>query len=72
MLAGRTVDGVLDDRFVVRELHHRGGQGELYVAYDQATGQRVALKVLRASGTSPETVDRVTPVSPKDGSTCSM
>jgi hypothetical protein len=54
MLAGRTVDGVLDDRFVVRELHHRGGQGDLYVAYDQVTGQRVALKVLRASGTSPE------------------
>jgi hypothetical protein len=54
MLAERTVDGVLDARFVVRELRHRGGHGELYLAYDQASGERVALKVLRRATTSPD------------------
>jgi hypothetical protein len=54
MLADPSSDDVLDDRFVVRELRHRDSLGELYVAYDQASGDRVALKVLRPATASPE------------------
>jgi serine/threonine protein kinase len=54
MLAERSLDYVVDGRFVVRELRHRGTRSELYVAYDQTSGERVALKVVRAGGTSPE------------------
>lgn len=50
----RTVDGLLDGRFVVRELRRRGSHGERYLAYDQANGERVALEVLRSGITSPE------------------
>ncbi len=45
---------MLDDCFVVRELRHRDSLGELYLAYDQASGERVALRVLRPATTSPE------------------
>jgi hypothetical protein len=54
MLADRSHDDVLDDRFVVRELRDRDGLGELYLAYDQASGDRVALKVFRPATMSPE------------------
>jgi hypothetical protein len=58
MLAPRSVDGVLDARFVVSELRHRGSQGELYLAYDQLSGERVALKVLHAASTRSERFTR--------------
>ena len=54
MLADFRTDDVLDDRFVVGELRDRDGLGELYVAYDQTSGDRVALRVLRTATTSPE------------------
>lgn len=54
----RLVDNLVGGRFLVRELHRRGATGELYDAYDQATGERVALKILRPGAASPERIDR--------------
>lgn len=54
MLAERSADEVLDDRFVVRDLRHRDSLGELYVAYDQSSGKRVVVRVLRSATTSAE------------------
>jgi hypothetical protein len=51
-------DGLVDGRFRIRRFHRRGGMGELYEAWDQVRGERVALKLLRAGNTAFERFER--------------
>lgn len=51
--------GAAVGRFVVQSLLGRGGMGSVYAATDTATGERVALKVLRAHALSPHSVARL-------------
>ena len=51
-------EGLVDGRFRIRRFHRRGAMGELYDAWDDARGERVALKLLRAGTSAHERFER--------------
>src|SRR5262245_29329484 len=52
MLSASAIGTRVAARFVVEALAGTGGMGAVYRARDEATGQTIALKVIRASGSA--------------------